>query len=148
MASNNDKVFDFVAHEEKVDKLIKCSFASSYMSNAKWRKCFSLLEEKAPDVQLIWKFVGAQNEGVRYGIPPIEALEEKYINSRFWYGPMYYKEIEWLEFPRVKKPYGKEKIPGAHVAQDIEQLKNELENIGSWQIEESNEGFKLYGHKQ
>jgi len=148
MASKNDKVFDFVAHEEKIDKLIKRSFSSSFMSNAKWRKCFTLLDSKAPDIQLIWKFIGSQNEGVRYGIPPIEALEEKYINSRFWYGPMYYKEIEWVEFPCVGKPYGKEQIPGAHFDQDIEEIRKELENIGSWQIEVSTEGFKLYGFKQ
>ena len=68
MSSKNDKVFDFVAHEEKVDTLIKSLFNCSFMSNAKWRKCLSLLEEKAPDIQLIWKFVGSQNEGFKlYG---------------------------------------------------------------------------------
>ena len=147
MTKKNDNVFDFVEHENKIDKLIKNSFGSSYMSNSKWRKCLTLVDKVAPNIQVVWKFVGSENEGVRHGIAPMESLEEKYMNSRFWFGPRYYKEIEWIEFPRIGKPYGKEKIPSAFFNQDIEAIKEELEVNGKWLIESTQEGFKLYGHK-
>lgn len=147
MSNPNSKVFDFVAHEIKVDKLIKQSFAASYMSNAKWRKCFQLLNEIAPNIQVIWKFVGSKNDGVRDSLPANEALEEKYLSSRFWFSPAYYKEIEWLEFPNVGKPYGKENIPGAFYEQNVAAVIEALNKIGQCHIVKTDLGFRLYGHQ-
>ena len=73
MSNPNSKVFDFVEHEVKIDKLIRRSFTSSYMSNAKWRKCIQLLNKVAPEIQDIWKFVGSENDGVRHSLPSNEA---------------------------------------------------------------------------
>ena len=147
MSNLNSKVFDFVAHEIKIDKLIKRLFTSSYMSNAKWRKCFQLLNQVNPDIQVIWKFVGSQNDGVRHSLPTSEALEENFLSSRFWFGPAYYKEIEWLEFPNVGKPYGKENIPGAFLEQNVVAVIEALNEIGQWHIVKTDLGFRLYGHQ-
>jgi hypothetical protein len=147
MSNPNSKVFDFVAHEIKIDKLIRQSFSVSYMSNAKWRKCFQLLNQVDPDIQVIWKFVGSENDGVRHALPTNEALEEKYLSSRFWFGPAYYKEIEWLEFPAVGKPYGKENIPAAFFDQNVAKIVEALNEIGQWKIAKSDLGFRLYGHQ-
>lgn len=147
MSNPNSKVFDFVAHEIKIDKLIKRSFTSSCMSNAKWRKCFQLLNEVAPNIQIIWKFVGGQNDGVRSYLPADEALEEKYLTSRFWFGPAYYKEIEWIEFPKIGKPYGKENIPGTFFVQDVNSVVEALNKNGQWVLIETDLGFRLYGHQ-
>ncbi len=147
MSNTNNKVFDFVEHEIKIDKIIEKSFNFSYMSNAKWRKCFSLLSEISPDLQVIWKFVASKNDGVRHALPLIESLEESYLSSRFWFGPAYYKEIEWIEFPEVGKPYGKEKIPGAFYQQDVAGVLVALNEIGQWYTEETDLGFRLYGYK-
>jgi hypothetical protein len=148
MRKPNNKVFDFVAHEIKIDKLIKHSFTTSYMSNTKWRKCLRLLNEVAPDFQVIWKFVGSQNDGVRDSLPTNEALEENYLTSGFWFGPAYYKEIEWLEFPRIGKPYGKEKIPGAFFEQNVSAVIDALNEIGHWHIIKTELGSRLYGHQK
>lgn len=147
MNNPNSRAFDFVAHEEKIDSLIKRSFSKSYMSNSKWKKCFSLLSASASEFQVVWKFVGSENNGVRNRLPSEESLEENYISSRFWFGPMYFKEIEWLEFPAIGKPYGQENIPGAFYNQDIKSVKKALEAIGSWEIEETVDGFRIYGYK-
>ncbi len=147
MSNPNSKAFDFVAHEIKIDKLIKRLFTSSYMSNAKWRKCFQLLNQVNPDIQVIWKFAGSQNDGVRHSLPTNEALEENYLSSRFWFGPAYYKEIEWLELPNVGKPYGKEKIPGAFFEQNVVATIEALNEIGQWHIVKTDLGFRLYGHQ-
>jgi hypothetical protein len=117
------------------------------MSNAKWRKCLQLLNQIDPDIQVIWKFVGSENNGVRHALPTNDVLEEKYLSSRFWFGPAYYKEVEWLEFPTVGKPYGKENIPAAFFDQNVAAIVEALKEIGKWQIAKSDLGFRLYGHQ-
>ncbi|MBT4865685.1 MAG: hypothetical protein HON53_11310 [Planctomycetaceae bacterium] len=147
------KAFDFVAHEDVIDKEIARSFSASFMSDTKWRKTFAVLDdvdaERIADreMQVIWKFVGSPNDGVRYKLPSLDAMHDRFLDSRFWFGPMYYKEIEWLEFPKIGIPYRREQIPGAHFEQDIEKVRIALQAIGKFQIEESALGIKLYGHK-
>ena len=148
MKDRNNKVFDFVGHEVVVDKIVKREFTRAFMSNAKWRKLFVALDEATPQgAQVIWKFVGAKNDGVRHSLPPSPSLGERYLDDRFWFGPCYYKEIEWIEFPRVNKPYGREKIPGAHFDQDVEAIKSTLESIGAWELEATAIGYRVYGYK-
>ncbi len=85
------------------------------MSNAKWKKLFIHLAVKCPKAHAIWKFVGTDNGGVALtGLPGIDEIEEAFINHRFWFGPMYYKEIEWLNFPKVVKRPGFETVPSQH----------------------------------
>lgn len=146
MNSHQSRVFDFVKHEEVIDKLIANGQFLPFMSNAKWRKVFEALEYTCPNIQVIWKFIGSKNEGVRDTLPPMAALEERYLNSCFWFGPAYYKEIEWLEFPQLLVPYGKEKIPGAHKKQDITLARACIERLGHFQIESTGLGFRLYGY--
>jgi hypothetical protein len=93
MTKPRSNVFDFVAHEQKVDKEIAKQFSASFMSNSKWRKLFALLDTVDTELQVIWKFVGAQNNGVRDTLPPLKALSETYLTDSFWFGPCYYKEI-------------------------------------------------------
>ena len=116
------------------------------MSNAKWRKCLQLLNQVAPDMQVVWKFVGSENNGVRHYLPSNEALENCYLSNRFWFGPAYYKEIEWLEFPKIGKPYGKENIPSAFFEQDVFAVISALNEIGQWNIIKTDLGFRLYGY--
>lgn len=147
MNRDNPKIFDFVKHEEKVDRLLRSSPFRAHMSNSKWRRAFEALDTTCPDLQVIWKFVGAKNDGVRHALPSIQALEERHLNSWFWFGPAYYKEIEWIEFPRMEIPYGKERVSAAHSAQDIESARHCLERIGHFRIVETDLGFRLYGYE-
>jgi hypothetical protein len=142
---NNPKFFDFVKHEEVVDKLIAKENFLPLMSNSKWRKVFEALELTCPDIQVIWRFIGAQNSGNRDWLPPTVSLEDRYINNQFWFGPMYYKEIEWLEIPHILIPHGMEKIPGAHKQQDAYLAKDCIEKLGHFHIETTGLGFRLYG---
>lgn len=147
MSKPESKAFDFVAHEAKIDKLIKQSFTSASMSNAAWRKCIKVLNEVAPEMQVIWKFVGSKNDGVRHSLPPNEAVEEKYLTSRFWFGPLYYKEIEWLEFPEIGKPYGQEKVPGAHFKQNVDAVVEALNSKGKWHMVQTELGVRLCAYQ-
>ena len=154
MSRVDSKVFDFVAHGIAVDKYVSRTFTASFMSNAKWRKFFEALDRIDNknavcnrDIQAIYKFVMSDNCTFRQSLPGINALSERYINGRCWIGPAYYKEIEWIEFPRTGKPYGMEKIPGAFFEQRIDFILNALNDIGRFQIEDTELGFRVYGYK-
>ncbi|WP_213998167.1 hypothetical protein [Arsukibacterium sp.] len=148
MKSDSNKVFDFVNHGLEIDKLIRSSFNDSQMSNAKWKKLFVLLAEQFPQVYAIWKFVGANNDGVALlGSPKTGELEETYINHRFWLGPRYYKEIQWITFPRVIRKSGYEKVPSRNSSQDTDLILSELKKVGYWPVAETNDGFTIFGHR-
>lgn len=148
MKSISSKSFDFVNHELEVDKIIRSKFNDSQMSNAKWKKLFMHLAVKCPKTHAIWKLVGSENDGVALiGLPEIDELEEAFINHQFWFGPMYYKEIEWLSFPKVVKKRGFETVPSQNTFQDTDFILNELIKIGHWPIEENDHGFTIYGHR-
>jgi len=61
--------FDFVEHEIKMDKFVKMNFESMLLSNAKWRKCFKELDVSAAELQVIWKFIGNNNQSLRHFLP-------------------------------------------------------------------------------
>lgn len=69
MGKPSANVFDFGKHEEKVDKWIAESFTTSFMSDTKWRKVFTVLDDVDNericdrDMQVVWKFAGSGFRG-------------------------------------------------------------------------------------
>ena len=146
----NKNVFNFTKHSETVDKTIKQNFSISYMSNAKWKKVFKNLDaidQEEPFLQVIWKFIDNEYEH-RHQLPFVSSLEDKYIDDYFWFGPLYYKEIEYIMFPKLHVPYEREQYPSLHKEQNIEKVKEQLNNIGEFKIKETEVGFKLLGHER
>ncbi|WP_139139033.1 hypothetical protein [Alteromonas confluentis] len=84
---------------------------------------------------------------MRYSLPTEGSLEQTFLNNRFWFGPAYYKEIEWLEFPRLGKPLGQENIPATHFEQDVNGVVEYLTKFGQWPLEDTPQGYRLYGHR-
>ncbi|GGW73889.1 hypothetical protein GCM10008111_32170 [Alishewanella tabrizica] len=148
MKSVSSKTFDFVNHELEVDKIIRSKFNDSQMSNAKWKKLFMLISVNCPEIYAIWKFIDSDSDGVGLiGSPEISELEDTYINHKFWFGPRYYKEIQWLSFPKIVKKAGFENVPVCNTVQNTDFLLNELNKVGHWPIEETNNGFTIFGHR-
>lgn len=148
MKSISNKTFDFVNHEIEIDRLIRSQFSDSQMSNAKWKKLFRHLAVICPESHTIWKFVGSDNDGVALtGLPRIDELEETFINHQFWFGPRYYKEIEWLCFPNVVNKRGVKTVSTQHITQDTDLILSELMKIGHWPIVQNSNGFIVYGHR-
>jgi hypothetical protein len=77
----------------------------------------------------------------------MRAIESEYLNSYFWLGPMYYKEIEWIEFPRKGIPSFYKQVPAAHWDQDIEAVRGTIESLGQFMLEETPLGFRLRGYQ-
>jgi hypothetical protein len=143
-------VFDFAAYEHDVDKLVALMYNYGYMSNAKWKRFFLLLNEACADYQVIWQFVGTDHVPVRGGIPANVTLLDTYLSDRFRFGPLYYKEIEWIEVPRVAMPYEAhlQNVPAARKSQDVDMVWNTLQAAGNWEMELADSGLRVYGYKR
>ncbi len=146
----NPHVFDFVAHEHDVDKLIATTYNHAYMSNAKWKRFFLLLNEVCPDYQMIWMFVGTNGIPIRWVCPARITLLDTYLSDRFHFGPRYYKEIEWIEIPRVAMPYDRQmqNVLAARKAQNVDVVHEAIKAAGQWELELTDSGLRVYGFKK
>jgi len=139
------KAVDFKALEPGVDQRIReAGFKASFMSDAKWRKCLLALDESVPDLMAVWKLVGSEPQA--YSLPDPDYLGDRYLTG-YWMRACYFKEIEWVEFPREIKKRGMEQIPAANLKQDILPVRGVLEAIGQFELEETDNGLKLYAYK-
>lgn len=132
---------------EKLDRIINHKFTSSFMSNSKWRKLFIALDRpELNTIEVIWKFIDAENEE-RGNIPKSRDLLEEYVGDFSLIGPFAYKHIEWVEIPYKTLPRGFEKIPFAHRAQDVSGALAVLKETGQFEIAETDRGLRIYGFK-
>ncbi|WP_373416016.1 DUF6678 family protein, partial [Vibrio parahaemolyticus] len=140
--------FDMPARmDEYLDKVIKNRFSVSLMSNAKWRKVFTVLD--VPELMLnqcYWKFVDNDYEFLGW-FTKSDELMEKYVGD-YGSGPFAYKRIEWLEIPKVGKPGGYENVPFKHWHQDIDGALSILNSVGHFDIELTDRGLRIYGFRE
>ena len=130
----------------KLDKIIKKRFKTSYMSNAKWRKLFIALDQPEINIeQCCWKFVDCDYDFLGK-FPKSNELMEKYVGD-YGSGPFAFKQIEWVEICKVFKPGGYEKVPITHYDQDIDEVINILNKVGHFEIETTDKGLRIFGHK-
>ena len=140
-------VFDLREHEAQIDKTIAKNFRRPLMSNSKWRKVFSALDSSDLIMkQGILKLVSSGREH-RTWTPKNTDLEDQWVSEGKGHYHYFYMEIEWIEFPRIGKPYGKENIPHAHYRQTIEEAREIIESIGILKIDETPLGCRLYGYE-
>ena len=123
-------------------------FSYSCMSNAKWRKLFSVVNESNSELQnCVWKLVG-EVEPKNGFVPDYDQLGEDYVGDcGALNGPFEFNRIEWLKLPtRIGyKPY--EKAPTQFKTQDLSGLIEQLSSIGSFELEANSEGVTVYGYK-
>ncbi|MCR5889308.1 hypothetical protein LRS06_16350 [Hymenobacter sp. J193] len=132
-----------------IERLITEKRLSPLMSNAKWLKLLSALVENAAliaecRVKLIWEQETmirwlVFDEDTSYRFDYYDTAMEAMItgNPRGWYA---YKEIEWLEFPRF--------ISNKSVVQDLHAIQLQIQAIGQFQLELSDENLRLYAYRR
>ncbi|TXT38720.1 MAG: hypothetical protein FD138_277 [Planctomycetota bacterium] len=96
------------------------------MSDAKWRRVFNvLIEHNAVHQPLRWKFVD------------VEDVLESRINHvadralELQFGVCFFRHIEWMEV----------------VTPAADEIQHALEKRGLFEIEQTKDGFKLYGYR-
>jgi hypothetical protein len=119
-------------------------FKGAYMSNAKWRKFFTLMA--APELalrQVIWKMVDGKIE-TRDPLPPVAYLHEKYTTDG---QPFAYVNIEWIELPHIGLEPGFENVTSRSWKQDVEKALNVLRAAGEFEIVQTERGARVYGYR-
>jgi len=126
---------------QRLDDLIARRFAASNMSDTKWVKLLksaAIFAEKVPHL----------NVKLVYG----SAIQHKFTESYpehvddFWFRePIIYKEIEWLELPKIQRIVISEGV-STDFHQDLNGLKACLESIAHFPLEESDTGLRVVGY--
>src|SRR5688572_27533841 len=115
--------FRWTPHRDPYE-VARAAFKVSYMSNANWRKVLAAIAAADLDVRRsIWKFMEAEHPTVNdRRMPALHHVLPSGLGD-IAIGPVEYKWIEWIHFPRTWHP-----IPGVgHTAsQDLEGLKRVL----------------------
>jgi len=126
---------------QRLDALIARRFIASNMSNAKWVKLLkaaTLFAEKVPylNVKLVY------DAEVQYTFT--ENTPENI--EIFWFRePTIYKEIEWLEFPKVRKITNAEGV-STDFQQDLNGVKDYLKSLACFPLEETETGLRVVGY--
>jgi hypothetical protein len=116
------------------------------MSDTKWRKVFSLLDER-PDLnqfQWIFKFVGHDGERVGCAIAGLYPPRPWVDSSSF--GPIPLRSLEWLLLPRVAEYRWDRTIPTRYEKQDVEEAFNALSVVGRLPLELTERGLFIRGY--
>ncbi|MEP1384788.1 MAG: hypothetical protein ABJK64_13470 [Paraglaciecola sp.] len=123
-------------------------FSYSCMSNAKWRKLFSVVNEsKLEFANCVWKLVG-EAEPKNGFVPDCDQLGEDYVGDcGALNGPFEFKRIEWLKLPtRIGfKPY--KNAPIQFKTQELSAIIDQLSSLGSFELDANLEGVTVYGYK-
>lgn len=145
--SKRSTVFDLSAYERQVDKEISRSFTEAYMSNAKWKRLFKVIDRS--DIylaQMLLKRVGMPTP-YRTWVPKSANLGDVWIEEGTNDCAYFYKEIEWLELLDVHRPGGWESIPAKHRAQDSLRAMAILSEVGKFEMERTSTGVRIYGYR-
>jgi hypothetical protein len=136
--------FDLKEHEERVNRLIYQQYSASFMSNAKWEKLFGALDIESILINhILLKRVDRIEPYLTY-MPKTEDLNGIWVSEGKNDCNYFYKEIEWIELINVYKPNN---IPAQYVHQTIEFAANIIRQIGYFELEYTNTGLRIYGHK-
>ena len=123
-------------------------YSYSCMSNAKWRKLFSVVNESNLKLaHCVWKLVG-EDEPKNGFVPDYDSLGDNYVGDcGTLNGPFEFKLIEWLLIPYKFgfRPY--ESAPIQYKTQELSHVIEQLYSLGQFEIERNEDGIKIYGYK-
>jgi hypothetical protein len=134
-----------------LDELIEQKSSVSLRSNAKWVKLIAALVAHADTIkECLVKLVWEEQEPIRhlqfdehtrYDFDYYASAMESMVSGKpsGWYA---YKEIEWLDFPRLVVTKGK----AESIMQDLDGIKLMLTGVGQFQLELTQENLRLYAY--
>ena len=145
---------DYHRYIKRLEQKIS-TFATSYMSNAKWRKLFTAIVAHKDLIKQceIYDFFGyCVNEIAWHKVGNDSSLyiQEDYISEKITTGehPTYYREIEYIEFKaRWQGAYIGELLPPNYETQDLNAIEEMLNSLGKFQIIKTDESLKIMGYQ-
>ncbi|MGI4820194.1 MAG: hypothetical protein ACRYFV_03180 [Janthinobacterium lividum] len=134
--------------DQALDNVIQAAQLQPLLSNAKWVKLLTTLVAQWPLVQacqvkLIWEDVSSErwlhlDEHTSYQFNYYASAMEAMISGKPRLGWTAYKEIEWLDFPRI--------LSSKAAAQDLPAIQRQLEAVGQFRLEVSPDQLRLYAY--
>ena len=128
--------------KNNIEKIINEEFSASFMNDTKWDKLIEVLTEKMDEIFVNYKLIHDETiYFTSFDIPDFKP---------FFLEPIFYKEVEWIEFPEVFKieqnirttrKYSKEQ------KQDIDSIERIINAIGEFMIERKENNLKLYAYR-
>lgn len=121
------------------------------MNNSKWVKLISALVDNSSlimecKVKPIWddsepKRYLRIDENTQFGFDFYDTAMEAMVSGEptGWYA---YKEIEWLDFPKVTSSVNN-KLP---IQQNLQFIKTIIENLGQYKLEMTQDNLRLYAY--
>ena len=131
---------------EHIRKVIKKRFSASYMSDAKWRKLFLALAPLELK-QAYWKFVDLDDEFSDRFVEADDIMEEYVGDCGIAGGPFAYQRIEWIEIPAIGRHPIYKTIPHMEFEQNIQEVKNKLDEIGLFEVHQTERGIRVYAYR-
>jgi hypothetical protein len=129
---------------ERIHAAIARDYSASLMSDTKWRKLFGAVKLVPSIDHYIFKFVRLPNEVMAHSFIGLWS-PYRFVDT-FSFGPIYLREIEWIEFPRlVPMRWVGTTSPGGH-HQDLAALQLVLDAIGQFPLEDTPRGLRVIGH--
>jgi hypothetical protein len=130
---------------ERIGNAIRDTCSASLMSDTKWRKLVRALNTVPSVDHYFLKTIRATAEEVGFGFLGLWA-PHAYIDT-FSFGPLYLREIEWMEFPSFVPIRENGPTPPSGHYQDLDGLRRALDAIGKFPLEETPRGLRVVGHK-
>jgi hypothetical protein len=129
---------------ERIHAAIRDTCSASLMSDTKWHKLFSVVETIASIEKYFLKSIRSTIEVIGSGY--LGGHAPRAFTDTASFGPIYLREIEWLEFPALVPRRPSDALQRADHHQDIEALKRALSAIGKFPIEQTPRGLRIIGH--
>lgn len=124
-------------------------FSASFMSNAKWRKLFSVINNGSlPISWCTWRMVGDKHP-VEGKLPVLTRLSDSHVGDcGALNGPFPFKAIEWLLLPHKFGYRSYDNAPMKYITQDLKEIAQTIDSIGKCEYELTQDGLKIYGYKK
>ena len=120
----------------------------SYMSNAKWRKFFKVVNRNTLKLNMCtWKLLNEEQPLLGH-LPDYQELGDDYVGDcGALNGPFDFRLIEWWLIPGKHgyRPY--DKAPVQYLSQSLDDIKKKVDAVGQFEYELSEKGLKIFGYK-
>ena len=137
-----DKYTNYI---QKLDKEI--AIRASFMSNAKWFKFFTEIENKNNKPQS--SFVKLLLDDNKFSFHFSKFENEGFIDDGV-VGPFKYKEIEWISIPKVyeiERWNRGEKLKSEVILQPIDEIEKAMNSLGKFEYEKTETELIIYGYR-
>ena len=125
-----------------MDKIIEERFTSSFMNDSKWDKLIEVLTDKLDEIFVNYKLIHDDNIGsTSFETPDFKP---------FFIEPTFYKEVEWIEFPKIFKIEENNRTTGKYMKeqeQDIDSIEKIINQIGKFMLEKDDNSIKLFAYR-